>query len=514
VDELSFILTAAGVGLAQVFTWQIFPMMLVGILVGMFLGLVPGLGGLVGFALLIPFSLTMEPLVGISFLLGMSAVTTQTDTIPAVILGVPGTAAAMATSLDGYPLAKKGQAGRALCASYYANIFGTLVATALFLIFLPILRAVIFAFGQPEFFMLVMLGLILAGSLAGKSLARGLILAGFGLLLSMVTLETSTGEPRFAGDIIYLWEGIPLLPVILGVFAIPEVVDLARRRTTISETSYDTRVSGLWWGLKDCLENWWLIIKAGTLGTVAGFIPGLGGQVAEWMAYGTAVASDEDPGSYGKGNIRGVIAPEAGTAAQKPGALIPTITFGIPGNAGMAIVLGVFLIHGLRPGPEMVTTKLDSTMMMVWVIVVSNVVAAALALAMQKWLILLCYLRSTIMVPLVLGTMLVGATMANQSFGDVVLFLAFGVFGYVTKHADWPRVPLIMGLIMGKLAEQYLFLAINLHGFKWLTDRPIVWVIAAITLAVVVIPAIKRHRKANSLKNSPPVDQSVSGGDD
>ena len=295
MGEIGFILTAAGAGLLQVFNLDIFPFVIVGILVGMFLGLVPGLGGLVGFALLIPFSLTMEPLTGIAFLLAMSAVTTQTDTIPAVILGVPGTSAAMATSLDGYPLAKKGQAGRALCASYYASIFGTLVATALFLIFLPILRAVIFAFGQPEFFMLVMLGLILAGSLAGNSLARGLIMAGFGLLLSTVTLETSTGEPRFAGDIIYLWEGVPLLPVILGLFAVPEVVDLARRKSSISQTTYDTRVSGLWWGLKDCLENWWLIIKAGTLGTLAGFIPGLGGQVAEWMAYGSAVASD--PGS-------------------------------------------------------------------------------------------------------------------------------------------------------------------------------------------------------------------------
>ena len=514
MGEIEFILTAAGTGLTRIFTWDIFPMMMVGILVGMFVGLVPGLGGLVGFALLIPFSLSMEPLIGLSFLLAMSAVTTQTDTIPAVILGVPGTAAAMATSLDGYPLAKKGQAGRALCASYYASIFGTLVATALFLMFLPILRAVIFAFGQPEFFMLVMLGLILAGSLAGNSLARGLIMAGFGLLLSTVTLETSTGEPRFAGDIIYLWEGVPLLPVILGIFAIPEVIDLARRQSSISETSYDTRVSGLWWGLRDCLENWWLIVKAGTLGTIAGFIPGLGGQVAEWMAYGTAVASDEDPKSFGKGNIRGVIAPEAGTAAQKPGALIPTITFGIPGNGGMAILLGVFMILGLRPGPEMVTTKLDATMMMVWVIVVANIIAAILALFLQKWLILLCYLRSTIMVPLVLGTMLVGATMANQSFGDVVLFFLFGVFGYVFKHADWPRVPLIMGLIMGKLAEQYLFLSTNLHGFKWLTDRPIVWVIGAVTIAVVVVPTIRRYRKTNLIDDNQPANQSVSGEDD
>ena len=423
-------MNAAFAGILHVFSWPVFPMMMVGIVVGMFLGLVPGLGGLIGFALLIPFAITMEPLTGISFLLGMSAVVTQTDTIPAVILGVPGTSAAMATSLDGYPMAKRGEAGRALCASYYASIFGTIVAAGLFMILLPILRAVIFAFGQPEFFMLVMMGLMLTGALAGKSLSRGLIMASFGLLLSMVTLETSIGAPRFTFDIVYLWEGTPLIPVVLGLFAIPEVIDLARRNASISGATVDTRVSGLKQGLIDNLVNWWLIVKASSLGALAGFIPGLGGQVAEWMAYGTAVASDKDPDSYGKGNVRGVIAPEAGTAAQKPGALVPTVVFGIPGNAGMALTLAVFLILGLTPGPEMITTKLDVTFGMIWVIVVANIIAAILALGLQRWLIMLCYLRANILVPMVLGTMLVGATMANRSFGDVLLFVCFGALGY------------------------------------------------------------------------------------
>ncbi len=496
MEEALIILNAAVSGMFHVFSWPVFPMMMIGICVGMFLGLVPGLGGLIGFALLIPFALAMEPITGVAFLLGMSAVVTQTDTIPAVILGVPGTSAAMATSLDGYPMAKRGEAGRALCASYYASIFGTIVAAGLFILLLPILRAVIFAFGQPEFFMLILLGLMLAGSLAGNSLARGLIMAGFGLLLAMVTLETSIGAPRYAGEIIYLWEGIPLIPVVLGLFAIPEVLDLARRGTTISATTVDTRVSGLWAGLVDNLKNWWLIIRASTLGALAGFIPGLGGQVAEWLAYGTAVASDKDPSSYGKGNVRGVIAPEAGTAAQKPGALVPTVVFGIPGNAGMALTLSVFLIFGLTPGPDMITSKLDVTFGMIWVIVVANIIAAVLALVLQRWLILICYLRASILVPIVLGTMLTGATMANQSFGDVALFLCFGFLGYLFKHTDWPRVPLIMGLIMGGLAEKYLFLSFDLHGATWLWNRPLVWVIALVIFLSVFFPPMLRHYRA------------------
>ena len=371
------------------------------------------------------------------------------------------------------------------------------------MILLPILRAVIFAFGQPEFFMLVMMGLMLTGALAGKSLARGLIMAAAGLLLSMITLETSIGAPRFAGDIVYLWEGIPLIPVVLGLFAIPEVIDLARRGTTISQSNVDTRVSGLKQGLIDNLVNWWLIVKASSLGALAGFIPGLGGQVAEWMAYGTAVASDPDPDSYGKGNVRGVIAPEAGTAAQKPGALVPTVVFGIPGNAGMALTLAVFLILGLTPGPEMITTKLDITFGMIWVIVVANIIAAILALGLQKWLIMLCYLRSTILVPMVLGTMLVGSTMANQSFGDVILFMCFGFFGYLFKHTDWPRVPLIMGLIMGGLAERYLFLSVDLHGMGWLTERPLVWVIGLVTFGSVFMPPMVRYYRRRKSETKP-----------
>ncbi|MCR8724533.1 tripartite tricarboxylate transporter permease [Frigidibacter sp. ROC022] len=493
MQEALFILSASWEGLQHVFSWPVFPFMMFGVVAGMVLGLIPGLGGLIGLALLIPFVIGLDPIVGLAVLLGMTAVTTQTDTIPAVLLGVPGTSAAMATALDGYPMAKRGEAGRALCASYFASIFGTMVAAVLFVILLPVLRTLVFALGQPEFFMLVMFGLLLAGSLSGRSLLRGLIMAAFGLLLAMVTLETSIGLPRYAGNIIYLWDGIPLVPLVLGLFAIPEVIDLARRGTSISEAADDSRVTGFRQGLVDNLRNWWLIVKASTLGAVAGFIPGLGGQVAEWMAYGAAVASDPDPESFGKGNVRGVIAPEAGTAAQKPGALIPTLAFGIPGNVSMAILLSVFLIFGLVPGPSMVTDDLDITFGMIWMIIVANIAAAALALLFQRWLILLCYIRATIIVPIILGTMLVGATMESRSFGDVIVFAVAGLLGYVFKHTDWPRVPLIMGLIMGGLAERYLFLSYNLHGWGWLTERPLVWLIAGFIFFSVFLPPILKY---------------------
>jgi len=306
MEEASFILHAAGLGLAHLFTWPTFPMMMVGIGVGLFLGIIPGLGGLVGLSLLIPFAITMDPVVGLSFLLGMTAVITQSDTIPAVLIGVPGTSASMATALDGFPMAKRGEAGRALCAAYFAGIFGMMIAAVEFMMILPVLRSVILSFGQPEFFMLILFGLLLTGSLAGKSMLRRLIMALAGLLLAMVSNATSSGFVRYAGDIVYLWDGVPLIPVVLGMFAIPEVIDMARRGSPISEVTVDTRVSGVWAGFKDNVDNWWLVLKTSSLGAFVGFIPGLGSQVAEWMAYGAAISSDKDPESFGKGNVRGV----------------------------------------------------------------------------------------------------------------------------------------------------------------------------------------------------------------
>ena len=494
MEEYSFILTAFAAGMATVFTASVFSAMMVGIVAGMVVGLIPGLGGLVAHILLIPFALQMDPLPAFAMLLGVYAVTSQTDSIPAVLLGVPGTAAALATSLDGYPMAKRGEAGRALSASYFASILGTIVATAIFIAFLPLLRALVMNFSSPEFFTMVILGLVMAASLSGTSQARGLLMAGLGLILSTVGQAPGTGDPRFIGPFLYLWEGIPLIPVLLGLFGVPEVIDLAARNTTIAQTSAAKKISGLKNGFVDCVRNWWLVVRCSAIGVVTGFIPGLGGAVAEWMSYATAVASDKDPSSFGKGNVRGVIAPETGTASHKPGAIIPTVAFGVPGNPAMAVLIVVFVILGLRPGQEMLTTNLDQTFMMVNVVTVGNIVAAILALLLQRWLVKLCFIRANILVPFVLAAMVIGASFARLSMADLLVFTIAGLIGYVFKHLDWPRVPLVMGLILGQIAEPYFFAAIDRYGATWLYERPIVIVLEVIIVLTLVSGVIRRRR--------------------
>ncbi|MBW1768690.1 MAG: tripartite tricarboxylate transporter permease, partial [Deltaproteobacteria bacterium] len=488
---------AAFQGLVSLFTWPIFPVMILGIFIGMFFGIVPGLGGLIGMAMLLPFAIGKSPEVAFAFLLGMYAVTTQTDTIPAVLLGVPGTVSAVATGLDGYPLAQKGEAGRALSASYLASIVGTLVAAAVFIAFLPFLRGLLLLFASPEFFMLTMLGMVMIGSLAGDSIQRGLIMAGIGLILAMVGLSPNTGEPRFVFNIIYLWDGIPFVPLVLGLFAIPECVDMMVRQTSIAQKKFDA-AKGKYSGFADVIHHKWMVIKCGLIGTLCGAIPGLGGPVAEWFGYAHAVQTAKDSSKFGKGDIRGVMGPESATGGQKPGSIIPTVTFGIPGNPAMALLLGYFLIIGLQPGPEMLTTKLDLTFMMIWTIVLGNVIAAVLALLLQPYLVRMCYIRPNVIVPLMLGFMVVGASIMTKNIGDIISFGVFGLLGYIFKHTGWPRVPLIMGLILGQLAEPYLFITVDRYGATFLWERPIPPIVLGLMIFSIALPWYRKKKRSSS----------------
>ncbi|MBN2059475.1 MAG: tripartite tricarboxylate transporter permease [Deltaproteobacteria bacterium] len=494
---------AAFQGFISLLSWPIFPVMMLGIFMGMFIGIVPGLGGLIGMAMLLPFAIGKSPEVAFAFLLGMYAVTTQTDTIPAVLLGVPGTVSAAATGLDGYPLAQRGEAGRALSASYLANIVGAIIAALVFIAFLPFLRKLMLLFASPEFFMLTMLGIVMIGSLTGDFIQRGLIMGAVGLILAMIGLSPNTGEPRFVFNITYLWDGIPFVPLVLGLFAIPESVDLMVSQTTIAHKKIDA-TKGKYEGFADVIRHKWLVIKCSLIGTFCGAVPGLGGPVAEWFGYAHAVQTAKDPSTFGKGDIRGVIAPESATAGQKPGSLIPTVTFGIPGNPAMALLLGYFLIIGLQPGPEMLTTKLNLTFLMIWTIVLGNIIAAILILLLQPYLIRMCYIRANMIVPLMLGFMVVGASIATKNIGDVVSFGVFGLAGYIFKHTGWPRVPLIMGLVLGQLAEPYLFITIDRYGAAFLWGRPIPPIVLALMALSVALPIYrkKKHNSSNILQKT------------
>ncbi len=422
-------------GLVQVFQWPAIGYLFLGILIGIWLGAVPGLGGVIGLVLLLPFTFGMEPVPAFALLLGMYAVTTTSDTIASVMLGIPGTAASQATILDGYPLAQKGQAARAFGAAFTVSAFGGVFGALVLAVSLPLVLPIIIAFGSPELFMLGMLGLAMVGSLSGGSILKGLIVAMLGLWMTTIGYAETEAIPRFWFGTTYLLDGLPLIPVVLGLFAIPELMELAIRNISISRVPKDQAGGGgMLEGIKDAGRHWWLVLRCSLLGTYVGMLPGLGAAIVDWIAYGHAVQSAKDKSQFGQGDIRGVIAPEAANNATKGGALIPTVAFGIPGSLGAAILLGALLIQGLRPGPDMLTTELHITFSMVWTIVFANITVAGLLMIWSKQVAKVAFLPGHLLVPGVIVFVFMGAWLGGASMGDWISCLTMGVLGFIMKR--------------------------------------------------------------------------------
>lgn len=488
-------------GLLLVFQWPAIGYLILGVLIGMWLGAVPGLGGIIGLVLLLPFAYELETVSAFALLLGMYAVTSTSDTIASVMLGIPGSSASQATVLDGYPMAKKGQAARAFGAAFTVSAFGGVVGAIIMAASLPILLPMILAFGVPEFFFLGVLGLTMVGALAGGSILKGLTVASFGLLLTTIGFAASTGVPRYTFGNDYLLENLPIIPVVLGLFALPELLEMAVRSTSISRIeASEAENATLMSGVRDVFKNKWLTIRCALLGTYVGMLPGLGVSIVDWIAYGHAVQSAKDKSQFGQGDIRGVIAPEAANNATKAGALIPMIAFGIPGSLGTAILLGALVIKGLRPGPEMLIDHIDLTFSMIWDIVIANILAAALLMIWSKQVAKVSFLPGHLLVPGVAVLVLMGSWLASSALGDWATCIAFGLLGYWMKQGGWPRPPLILALVLGKLMEDNLLLSVQIYdGYSWITDRPIVLVILAL-IAITIFLAVKGVIKS---KNSP-----------
>ncbi len=481
-------LSAAGEALTTLFTPLRLVLLFSGVIMGLILGILPGIGGLVGLALLLPFTFNLDPYAAFALLLGLASVTSTSDTIPAVLFGVPGTAASQATVLDGLPMSKKGEAGRALSAAYTASLMGGLFGALLLGFTLPALRPIILYIGSPELLALAVFGISSVSVLSGNAPLRGLAGAGLGIMIAMIGSDPQTGTLRWTMDTLYLWEGMPLVPAVLGLFALPELCDLAIQRTAIaSESKYNVR-AGMLRGMKDAFQNWWLVLRCSWLGAFFGAIPGIGGAVVDWLAYGHAIRSVKGAGqTFGTGDVRGVIAPESANNAKEGGALVPTVAFGVPGSAGMAILLGAFMIHGLVPGPDMLTKNLAVTYTMVWSIAVANIVGAGICFLFSGQLAKVATLRYTLILPIIMAIMYVGAFQANRNWGDLYVLILFGTLGWVMKQLKWPRPPLILGFILGDIIERYMFISIQRYEWAWLA-KPMVVVLFAMSALALLKP--------------------------
>src|SRR5215510_9920047 len=474
--EIAFMATSAG----KAFVILMDPVRLMylaaGCIMGLVLGIVPGIGGLAGTAMLLPITFNMDPYTAFALLLGLGSTTATGDPIPAVLFGVPGGAASAATVLDGFPMAKKGEAGRALSAAYMSSLMGGIFGALLLAISIPILRPVMLFIGSPELLAFSILGISMVAVLSGNAPLRGLTAGCFGIMIAMIGTDPQTGTLRWTMDSLYLWDGLPIVPLLLGVFALPELCDLLIARVAISsDTSRANIYKGQWQGVKDCFQNWWLILRCSWIGGGIGSIPGISASVVDWLAYGHALKT------------------------EKGGALVPTVAFGVPGSATMAILLGAFLIHGLVPGPDMLHKNLDITYAMVWSVALANILGAGMCYAFSPQFAKLSVLRFSLILPAVLGIIYIGAFEATRQWGDLYSLLVFGLLGLTMKQFKWPRPPLILGVVLGDTIERYLFISVERYGLGWLT-RPIVAILFIIAIIGLVRPFMADIRIHGGLK--------------
>jgi putative tricarboxylic transport membrane protein len=490
-------------GLLLVLQWKAFSLMMVGMGLGFIVGLLPGIGGAATLALMLPFVFKMSPAEAFAFLLGMHAVAATTGDITSILFGVPGEAISAATVVDGHPMAKNGEAGRALGAALMSSLVGALIGALVLALAIPIVRPLVLSFGSPELFMLAMVGIACITSLSGlgaRSQIRGFAMGFFGLLLSTIGQERQSGSLRFDMGLMYLWDGLDLVPVLVGIFAIPEIIDLAVRGTAIAgDRQPENLQAGVIEGIKDTFRHFWLVVRCSAVGVFIGILPGAGGGVAQWVAYAHAVQSAKNAKEregFGKGDVRGVLGPGAANNSKEGGELIPTVAFGVPGGGAMAILLGGFLIMGLTPGPDMLTKHLAITFSMVWTLVIANIITVVLCLAVLNHLAKVTYIRGGLIIPFVLFLVFVGSYTANGQIADLIVTFMFGSLGYLMVLFGWPRPPFVLGFVLGKLVETYLFISVNRYGFVWLS-RPLVLVLVLLIGLVIAYPFVQERRSRN-----------------
>ena len=504
---MDLVLHASATALDVLFTPLRMGLLLTGVVLGLVIGIIPGLGGIVGLSLLLPFTYNMDPYSAMAILMGMAAAVSHGDVIPAILFGVPGTVGCAATVMDGYPMAKRGEAGRALGAAFNASLLGGLLGALVLAILIPVIRPIILLFGAPEMTSICVFGMTLVASLSGNAPLKGLTAAAIGLLLSMIGEDSQTETLRFTLGTHYLWDGLPIVPVALGVFAIPELCDIMINRRSIASERRVDAMKGQWQGWKDSFANWFLVTRTAVLGSVCAMIPGLGAAVIDWIAYGHALKTEKGAAdSFGKGDVRGVIAAESSTNAREGGSLVPTIAFGVPAHASMAILLGAFIIQGIVPGPDMLTKHLDITYTIVWSLTLANVFGTLICFALANQFARISTVRYTILLPLVMSLVYIGAFEGQHSWGDLMALLALGTLSWVMKSCDWPRPPLVLGFILGSMIERYTFISVQRYGWDWLTNKFVLFMFALSIFGILqrIFSGVRQGQRTTFSVRQPP----------
>ncbi|WP_108663221.1 tripartite tricarboxylate transporter permease [Acuticoccus kandeliae] len=469
--------------------------MVLGTIAGILVGALPGITAAMSIAILLPFTFTMDPIVALGMIAGIYNGAMYGGAIPAILLRIPGTPAAVATTFDGYPLAQEGKAGLALQVSSYSSAIGGM-ASAVALIFLaPPLAVVALSFGPPEMFWVGVFGLASIALLLGDKPYKGLLSVGVGLLLAMVGTDKVSGHERFVFGRIELVSGLDIAVVLIGLFALPPAMAMAEAATRRGATSGVPVIKGamsLWRALGTFRVTW---LRASLIGIVVGILPGAGGNVAAILAYNETKRNAPDRSTFGKGNTQGLAAAECANNADNAAAMIPALTLGVPGTIVAALILGALMIQGMQPGPQLFRERPDVVYgFMLQMLLTSVLIIPLGGLLASRIFARLLLIPPTLLMPLIVATTVIGVYSINNSTFDIVVLFGAGILGWLFEKLDIPLAPAALGLILGPMIEANLRISLLLSRGDPLifVTRPVSLAIIGALLAVLAIPFLAR----------------------
>jgi TctA family transporter len=464
--------------------------MLIMLPISLISGMMPG-GNLPVAVIVLGFAGYLDPWITVTAVGFFLAASDITEPVPSILMGIPGARSAQATILDGYPMAQRGEAGIALGASYMCTLVGGVIGAIALLVALPISRELLRLFGSAEFFLLSLLGLLCVAIVSSGAFVKGMLTAAFGLAIALIGFSPITGVVRADFGIEYLWDGVPLVPIVVGLFALPEAIDLVVANTPIARERLDTMLKeahrDVYRGMREALNHKWLLVRSSLIGTFVGMMPGVGSSGAHWIAYAQARHTEKGGvESFGKGDVRGVIAADSANNSVDGGTLIPTVVFGIPGSGGMAILLAILVISGVQPGPAMLTQHLDLTISLVYIVALANIIVVPIMLFAARFITRIAAVPPNLLAPIVIGVVTLAAYQATYSIEDLVLVLAFAVLGVFMKRYGWPRPPILIAVVLAEIVEKYLWLSVNTYGLSMFLRPQFLGIIAVMLLVMIV----------------------------
>lgn len=464
----------------------------IGLAAGIIVGALPGLTGTMAIALLLPLTYGVDAITGMFLLLGVYLGGIYGGSITAILINTPGTPASAATSLDGYPMAKRGEAKRALSLALYGSFIGGIFSVIVLIVAAPQIASIALSFGPPEYFALAIFGLTIIASVSEESIFKGLLMGFFGLLISTIGLDPIDGIDRFSFDIVGLLNGVGIIPALIGLFAITEIFEKIR---SIGQTQTNAlSVEGTNVKFAELIKYKWLLLKSSLIGTFIGAVPGTGAAISSFMAYNEAKRSSSNPENFGKGCDEGILAPEAANNAVTGATLIPLLTLGIPGDTNTAVLIGALTMQGIVPGPKLFVEQASWVYSIMFGLILVNIFLLIQGKIFINFFSNVTKISSEVLVPILVVLCVIGAYAVNNTIFDAVLMLVFGIVGYAMKSYGFPLTPAVIGIVLGPLAESNLRRSLIMSNNDWMIffQKPISTFFLVLSLVMLAYPLIKK----------------------